>query len=356
MATFPSSETDANVRNNILRHIRKEEGMKLAPYADPNYQQANIGMGHTFYFFDDADIAAARKLPRAKKEAYLLSKLPEHLKKLRWTEEKAYEVLLNDYTVHRNRAKKWLNTHGMDDDGRLVDQLGMLFYGSKAQYFMDSRSAKKAIEDKDYDALSQAASRFGRTADGVPLAALAARRNAERAFYLGNTLPEKKDAPIKMPDRPYPTETKPTDVWGKIRAMEKKRTERAPGTLTLSDDEIDDDSAMLELMAGTRAKRRADQLVWDMMLHPGQETPPPMPEDFDSTRWASEIVAGRPPRPEWRGSASGAGIDLPTDVRELPEPARDPEKAWREFGQRAEVNWGRFIQPENLLSDMQSQR
>jgi hypothetical protein len=71
----------------------------------------------------------------------------------------------------------------------------MMFYGSTGGNFRKSSGAKIGLQEAkagNFDTLSAVASRWGRTADGRPLKALAQRRDAERRFFHGETLPEER--------------------------------------------------------------------------------------------------------------------------------------------------------------------
>ena len=279
-----SSQEDENVKMNIANHIAMNEGYEPTPYIDPNFQQANIGYGHTFYFFPQSVIAASRKYSNDdQRKAYLMSQIPAEYKKWRWDKPKALGVLWGDFSTHRNIADKWLKDNGISNaPGRLVDQLGMMFYGSTGGNFRKSSGAKIGLQEAkagNFDTLSAVASRWGRTADGRPLKALAQRRDAERRFFHGETLPEERKGykPVTTGQVSFNSRQEPLPL--------KPLSSSTQGVPDDPNEYLEDLGGFREAVLGERGRRKADELTWQIFGGGG-----PMPDNFDSLSWAQDFV------------------------------------------------------------------
>ena len=306
------STSDTKTAVNIIRHLMSEEGYRANPYLDPNKTQANIGYGHTFYYFKPHEIEASRKAKN--RDAYLLSIIPKSEYK-DWDKKKAETVLIADYTHHRNLAQAWLDKNGMGDDARLVDQVGLLFFGATGGKFMKSYGAQKALKNKDADALSLAASHWGRSADGRVMPGLVARRNAERNYYMGNDLPVKKEA-AKTPVRDQTIASRGETITTpstRYKTPDDAKTLESSGDLSLDFDLFSDPesaSAFMEDHLGKEGKNRANEAVWKAL----NGSIKPMPEGFDAVQWASEYKAPSSLLArDWRVEATERG-----DYREQP--------------------------------------
>jgi GH24 family phage-related lysozyme (muramidase) len=313
------STTNPDIYENIIHHIMHEEGFRDRPYRDPNPHYVDIGYGHVIYRSDKP----------VKKD---LSDVPVSVRNTRWNKTQAIHELANIYQTHRNTAVNWLADNGIED-GRLADQLGMLFYGATGQSFRDSYAANEAIEKGDTNALSLAASRWGRHADGQLLPVLVARRNAERMYYLGKELPVSKEeeetgtlppTSIKQQQRAAaPTGGAPGDAsqiynklasqsglrgssgynpmsWGSPRdPMELYRQindqaksigpalDLGPAPRIPMDPE---DIAQASSMLGAGGAQRANEVVWKIVG--GKDAP--MPDDFDAMNWVGELMQQKP--------------------------------------------------------------
>lgn len=270
MGKLPSSEDDQKVRENIMRHIMSEEEFRETPYLDPNGIQWDIGYARTFHYGKT---------------------LPEKYKNMRVSEPEERKLLWDNFKTQRRAAQSWLENNGVKPSGRLLDQLGMMFYGSKGDVFRRTKMAQDAVEQAklgDEEPLSIAAARFGRTAEGRPLAVLAKRRDAERAFFKGEELPLRqigRDAvidgkTISSPDAPRRegrVTLKGLDLFrGKSRAMP---------SFTINAQEMDDSAYEAEKIMGAEGVKRANEVTWNL-LHPDE----PMPEGFSANDWARDVA------------------------------------------------------------------
>ena len=340
-----SSVDDDKVLLNILNHLASEEGYVATPYPDPNYRQANIGFGHSFHFFTPAEIAASRKYADKKKRwEYLKSQIPK-AKLAQWDLGKAKQELKNDYIKHRNRAQSWLDSHDMGEDGRLVDQLGMLFFGATGGDFMKSSSAQKAIKNKDYDALSRAASMWGRHVNGKLENYAVKRRVAERNFYTGSELPVRKNATtmgtesvgrMPRPPKPAPGQQKPN-------GLDLFRSPSSLGTEGIEDGEgewlpgLDFDlfsspdltSDFTQDFLGEAGVKAANEAAWKI-LH-GTQTP--MEEGFDAVQWAASPDAVQYIPRNWRETMGTYGIETlpPVTTKGGPTPQETHEEMLRKL-------------------------
>jgi GH24 family phage-related lysozyme (muramidase) len=299
-----NSTNDKKVAANILRHIAGEEGFQARPYIDPNGIQANIGYGHTIHFFTQKELEGSRGKTRQARDKYLLSILPKEKAGLVWDKEKAQQEIWRNFQTHRAIAKEWLSDYGMENDERLADQLGMLFYGSKGDNFRKGVSARHALEAKDANALSRVASMFGRTNEGKPDPVLAKRRAAERAYYEGNPLPERASAKASIDPSLSPTAVtrglargnragkSAGGTGGGGSVWDKFREEQSSGWTNDFAREIpqspEDWAATTEEIVGQEGKRRANEVVWKVLGKEG-----PMPEDFDASIWARTFAPDR---------------------------------------------------------------
>ena len=325
------STTDTKTAVNIIRHLMSEEDYRANPYLDPNMTQANIGYGHTFYYFKPEEIAASRKAKN--RGAYLLSVIPKSEYK-DWDKKKAETVLIADYTHHRNIAQSWLDKNGMGDNGRLVDQVGLLFFGATGGKFIKSYGAQKALRDKDADALSLAASHWGRMADGRVMPALVARRNSERNYYLGNDLPIRKDA-AKTPVSDQTIASRSENITTpstRYKTPEDARTLETSGDLSLDFDLFSDPesaSAFMEEHLGREGKNRANEAVWKAL----NGSLKPMPEGFDAVQWAAE----------YKAPSSVIARDWRVDAAERGDYYEKPAESLESFQERARKTEQEFL-------------
>ena len=334
------STKDPRIAGNIIRHLMSEEGYMPAPYLDPNMRQANIGYGHTFYYFPQNVINESLKQKNRKQ--YLLSQIPKNLYE-NWDKEKAKQVLIADYEKHRGAAQSWLEKGGLGDNGRLVDQLGLLFFGATGGKFIKSYGATKALKTGDADALSRAASNWGRVADGAVRSYLVARRNAERNYYLGQELPVRKEA-AKAPlaDRVIakkPVTKGPLARYRTDEDVEDLDTFSAEGFPSLDFDLFNDPSSASSFMQehlGKEGKKRADEAVWRAL----NGNIKPMPEDFDAVTWASEYKAPSSLiARDWREDYAGRFGEIPEAKAESLEDFQSRARITeQEFLQRARGN------------------
>jgi GH24 family phage-related lysozyme (muramidase) len=339
-----SSVDDDKVLLNILNHLASEEGYAATPYPDPNMRQANIGFGHSFHFFSPAEIVASRKYADKKQRwAYLKSQIPKE-KLMQWGLKKAKQELKNDYTTHRNRAQSWLDSHDMGEDGRLVDQLGMLFFGATGGDFMKSSSAQKAIKNKDYDALSRAASMWGRYVNGKIENYAVKRRVAERNFYTGNELPIRKNATTmgtesvgRMPRPPKPAPGAPRKGLDLFRSSSSlggaAGDGEGEGWLPGLDFDLfsspDLTSDFTQDFLGEAGVKAANEAAWKI-LH-GTQTP--MEEGFDAVQWASSPDAVQYVPRNWRETMDTYGIETrpPVTTKGGPTPQETHEEMLRKL-------------------------
>jgi GH24 family phage-related lysozyme (muramidase) len=312
--------------DNIIQHLMGEEGYRSQPYPDPNFRQANIGYGHSFYFFTPQQLQAASKYKdKTSKWQFLLSQIPKDKLQTNWDKKKAMQQLVGDYTKHRNRAQAWLDSHDMGDDEKLVDQLGLLFFGATGGKFMESYGAKKAIKDKDNDALSKAASLWGRHVNGKLESYAVKRRVAERNYYLGKELPV-RDSVAKEPIRgtviPRPDKKSPDylDMFRKpLGAVEWP--EDLSFDLFTNPEEV---SQYVNAEMGKEGTKRANEAAWKI-LHGDTK---PMDEGFDAVQWAADYKPTFPHVPDYRSEFRERGIEIP-DGMKLKAP--DPEAIFEQF-------------------------
>jgi hypothetical protein len=232
----------------------------------------------------------------------------------------------------------------MGEDGRLVDQLGMLFFGATGGDFMKSSSAQKAIKNKDYDALSRAASMWGRHVNGRLENYAVKRRVAERNFYTGNELPVRKNATTlgnasvgKMPRPPKPAPSAPRkglDLFRSPSSLDGAESESEDGgwlpgldfDLFSSPDLTSDFTQDFLGEAGVKA---ANEAAWKI-LH-GTQTP--MEEGFDAVQWAASPDAVQYVPRNWRETMRTYGIETlpPATTKGGPTPQETHEEMLRKL-------------------------
>lgn len=298
----------------------REEGYRERPYVDPNWQQVNIGYAKSFRFLTPAEKKAAFAIPNAAaRTKYIMGLLTPAERNMRISEPAARTELWKNYLDQRKRVTAWLQQEGFRvKNPRLLDQLAMLAYASKFDNFQKFASTRQALDSKDENKLSYLASRFGRTATGATPAVrrvLAARRDAERNYFLGNDLPAKKDVVIKPTDVAIPAVEDP-NVSGLARfKIASAQFPQDPEDVKMSN----------ELVLGEEGRRKANELVWQMML--GHEGEPP--ENFDAREWAEGVMRGeddQAPKPvDWSGIIPTMRGSTPRTMGELISGATPPK-------------------------------
>lgn len=288
---------------NILRHIMREEGYRERPYLDPGHGALNIGYAKSFKQLSPSQIQQVLAQPKGQRNAFALRFLTPEERAMRWDEPTARKQLWHDYGKAREGAQKWLMAEGFPvSNPRLLDQLGMLAYASKFNNFKKFASTRQALEAKDENQLSLLASRFGRTAVGADASVkrvLAARRNAERAYFLGERLPEAKGVKATGQDLTVPS----PEVTG---------LERFKVASDVVPESVEDISASNAAILGERGTRQANELVWKMVGNKGD-----MPNDFDAVEWAGGVLSEEGPTFE---DATSSGTSDWWKTQDTPDP------------------------------------